>query len=163
MSPSQVVTKLPDDVFRAQLRDVLAHLRTWTASMDDVARIESAQTDSYWRLESEPVAQYACPFELIVHADQRFDLLVGPESYESCPIGTVKLLSQLVEAIGDGRVITRLHVSRNTGAVRSVETVIAVQGGGTWRNERLNQPLASAIHAQDCQAHDRLYVPYRRI
>ena len=154
---------LPDDVFRAQLRGVLAHLEAWAAAAGNVARIESSETDSYWRLSAVPTADHACPFELIIHGDQHFDLLVGAETYEQCPIGDVKLLSHLVEAIAGGRVTTRIQASRNTGAVRSVETVIALEGGGAWRGERLNEPLATAIRAEDCEAHDRHYVPYHRV
>ncbi len=162
MPPPETILKLPDDAFRAQLRVALARIRTWVASMGDVARIEMSEADAYWRLRAEPAAEHACPFELIVHADQHFDLIAGPETYEGRPIGDVQLLAQLVEAIGHGRVITRTLVSRNTDAVRSVETLVALEGGAEWRGECLNEPLASAIQAEDCEAHDRHYVPYRR-
>ena len=155
------VVKLPDDAFRAQLRETLARIGTWGASVAEAARIETSEGDRYWRLEAAPAADHACPFELIVHDDQRFDLLVGPETYEGCPIGDVHMLLLLVEAIGDGRITTRCWVSRNTGAARSVETLIALAGGGTWRGNRLNEPLAAAIQAEDCEAQDRCYVPYR--
>lgn len=130
--------------------------------MKDAAHVEESETDTYWRLTAEPIAERACRFELIVHDDQCFDLLVGPESYERRPIGEVDLIAQLVEAISAGRVTTRVHASRNTGAVRAVESVIALEGGGEWRGERLNEPLASAIREEDCGTQDRHYVPYRR-
>jgi hypothetical protein len=158
----ETVIKLPDDAFRAQLRAVLSRIKTWAASMGDVARIEMSEADTYWRLRAEPAAEHACPLELIIHADQHFDLIVGPETYERRPIEDVQLFAQLVEAIGDGRVITRTLASRNTDAVRSVETLVALDGGAKWRGEHLNKPLASAIQAEDCEARERHYVPYRR-
>jgi hypothetical protein len=161
MSSSMPAGKLPDDTFRAQLREALARIRAWAASVAEAAHIETSETDSYWRLKAEPAAEHACAFELIVHHDQHFDLLVDPETYEECPIGDVHMLELIVEAIGDGRVTTRSHVSRNTGAVRSVETIIALSNGGDWRGHRLNEPLASVIRAEDCEAQDRCYVPYR--
>jgi hypothetical protein len=162
MPSPETVTKLPDDAFRAQLRAVVARIRTWVASIDDVARIEMSEADAYWRLRAEPEAEHACPFELIVHADQHFDLTVGPETYEERSIGDVQLIAQLAEAIGDGHVITRTLASRNTDAVRSVETLVPLEGGAEWRGKRLNEPMASAIRAEDCEARDQHYVPYRR-
>lgn len=153
---------LPDDVFRKQLRAAREQLKTWAASVEDFAQIDESETETFWRLSAIPRAAHACPFELIAYDDQHFDFLAGAEAYERQPLTDVKLLSELVEAIADGRIVTRVHASRNTGARRSVETVITLESAGEWRGERLNAPLAAAIRAEDCEAHDQRYVPYRQ-
>lgn len=153
---------LPDDAFRAQLRDARAMLATWAASVRNAANVESTEGDNYWCLRAEPAAERACPFELIVHHDQHFDACIGPETYERRPIANLNLLVDLVEAIGDGRVVTRSHVSCNTGAVRAVETIVTLAGGGRWQAERPNEEVASTIRIEDCEARDRHYVPYQR-
>lgn len=161
MAASPLSGKLPDDVYRSQLRQALKRIDAWAATASAVATIEVSEAETYWRLQAQPWAQHACPFELIVHHDQHFDLQVGAESYERCPVGDVGMLAQLVEAIGEGRVITRAHVSRNTGAVRSIETIIELNEGRLWRSERTNDPLAKVIRPEDCETQDRRYVPYR--
>lgn len=152
---------LADDAFRAQLRRILTQLRSWAGTLRGAAHIEESEADTFFRLRVTPAADNACAFELIVHQDQHFDLAAGPEVYEHMPIEDLALFQPLVEAIADGRVTTRTWVSRNTGATRSVETIIHLPDGLQWRRERLNQPLAAAISAEECEAQDQQYAPYR--
>ncbi|MGE5512829.1 MAG: hypothetical protein ACM31O_16435 [Bacteroidota bacterium] len=152
---------LADDAFRAQLRQIVGQLRSWAAAQAGAARIQESEGETFWRLHAAPAADNACPFELILHHDRHFDLAAGPEVYERMPTEDLELIPPLVEAIAAGRVIRRTWVSRNTGAVRSVETIITLEDGRTWRRERLNEPLARAIGAEDCEAHDHQYAPYR--
>lgn len=152
---------LADDAFRAQLRRTLMQLRSWAGTLRDAARVEESEADTFFRLGVTPVADTACAFELILHQDQHFDLAVGPEVYERIPIEDLALFPPLAEAIADGRVTTRTWVSRNTGAVRSVETIIHLPDDLQWRHERLNQPLAAAIGVEECEAQDHQYAPYR--
>jgi hypothetical protein len=152
---------LSDDAFRAQLRRVLEQIRTWARNLGDAAHIEETETSTYWRMGVMPTADNTCPFELIAHFDQKFDLTVAAETYEACKLPEPRLLADIVTSIGDGRAITRLYHSRNTGMLRSVETIIQLSEDKDWRRMRLNGPFASAIAVEDCEATDKVYAPYR--
>jgi hypothetical protein len=152
---------LADDAFRAQLRRVALDLRAWGATLAGLARVEESEGDTFWRLGVAPAARGACGFELILHFDQHADLAVGPEFYERMPIEDLALFPRLARVIAEGRVLTRTWTSRNTGAVRCVETVITLADGEVWQRQRLNVPLAAAISAEECVVEDHHYGPYR--
>ena len=154
---------LQDDTFRARLRAVIGQIKTTLARLASVARLDETETGTYWRISIEPAAANACPFELIVHFEQQlFDIVIGPESYESCPIDDGALLPAMVEAIVNGDVITRRWRSANTGAPHSVDTIVPLPDGSDWQRSRLEGAVARAIPAASRISEDHRYAPYAR-
>jgi hypothetical protein len=154
---------LPDDTFRARVRSAAGQIRTTLARLANVARTDETETGGYWRIAAEPAAANACPFELIVHFDrQAFDIVIGPESYESCPAEDPALLPAMVEAIVNGDVITRRWRSANTGAPHSVDTIVPLPDGSDWERSRLEGTIARAIPRASRISEDHRYTPYAR-
>ena len=106
--------------------------------------------------------QQACPFELILHFDQRYDLAVADESYESLPIESFDIFVPFVEAIADGGIVQRRWVSRLTGLERSVETLVTLPGGGIWRETRGEPHLMPSLDDDGTELRERCFLPYRR-
>jgi len=127
---------LPDDLFRSRLQTTITALKYWAPSIADAARVEESETGNYWKIAVAPKLTNACPFELILHFDQRYDLAIGEETYEGLPIESFDIFLPFVEAVADGRVVQRHWVSRLTGLERSVETLVSLAGGGIWRETR---------------------------
>jgi len=150
---------LPDDVFRAKLSRTIADLRQWSGALGDCAHIDEEDAARYWRLAVRPLAAGACPVELILHHRQRCDLAIAEESYEDRDVAEFDLLLPLVEAIGHGRVLTRLKKSANTGDALAVETHVRLAGGEIWQADRRLRP--HTIPGPTI-LEDRWFLPYRR-
>ena len=154
---------LQDDAFRARLRSAIGQIKATLGRLGSVAHVEQSETDSYWRIAVEPAARNACHFELIVHVErQLFDIVIGPEAYESCPIDDDALLPGMVQAIVNGDVTTRRWTSANTGALHSVDTIVPLPDGTDWQRSRLEGPAARAIPPASRLSEDHRYAPYAR-
>jgi len=153
---------LPDDVFRSRLQATITALRYWAPSIADAAHIEEAETGNYWKILVAPGLANACPFELILHFDQRYDLAVGEETYESLPIESFDIFVPFVEAIAGGSVVQRRWVSRLTGLERSVETLVTLPGGGIWRESRGEPHVMPSLEDDGTELRERRFLPYRR-
>jgi hypothetical protein len=153
---------LPDDVFRSRLQTTITALRYWAPSIADAARIEEAESGSFWKIAVAPRLAQACPFELILHFDQRYDLAIGEETYESLPIESFDLFLPFVEAIAEGEVVQRHWVSRLTGLERSVETLVTLVGGGIWREGRGDAHEMPTLEDDGTELRERRFLPYRR-
>ncbi len=154
---------LQDDAFRAGLRSAIGQIKARLSRLAGVARIDETETGLYWRIAVEPHAENACSFELIVDLErQSFDIVIGPESYESCPIDDAALLPAIVEAIVNGDVTTRRWSSANTGAPHSVDTIVPLPDGSDWQRARLEGPAAHAIPPASRLSEDHHYAPYAR-
>jgi hypothetical protein len=150
---------LPDDVFRAKLDRTIADLRRWSGALTDCARIDEEDAARYWRLAVRPLAIGACPVELILHHRQRCDVAIAEEAYEERAVAEFDLLLPLVEAIANGRVLTRVKKSANTGAALAVETQVRLAGGEVWQADRRLRP--HTIPGPTI-LEDRWFLPYRR-
>ncbi len=150
-----------DDRFREDLHKLIAGLRTWAASCSGEALCAQTETPDYWRLAVRPIANTACPLELILHADQRYDASIGLETYENRPLDRPDLLLPMVKAIADGQVITRNWRTRSTGLLHSIETIVRLEAG-TLTGLREIPAVASFVGRDDCVGHDRHYAPYKR-
>lgn len=153
---------LPDDVFRSRLHTTITVLKYWAPSVADAALIEEAETGNFWKMNVAPRLAHACPFELILHFDQRYDLAVGEESYESLPIDTFDLFLPFVEAIADGNVVQRRWLSRYTGLERAVETIVELPSGGIWREARGTAPNMPSLEDDGLELRERRFLSYRR-
>lgn len=153
---------LPDDVFRSRLQSTITALRYWAPSIADAAHIEETETGNYWKIIVEPALAQACAFELILHFDQRYDLAIGEETYESLPIETFEIFVPFVEAIAKGSVVQRHWISRLTGLERSVETLVTLPGGGIWREAHGEPHLMPSLEDDGTELRERRFLPYRR-
>lgn len=152
---------LPDDVYRSRLESVIASLKYWVPGIADVARVEVADTPDFYRLSAAPKLAKACPFELIVRADQHYDLQIAGESYVDRATQSLDMFLILVQAIADGRVVQRRWVSLATGTLRRIETIIALKGGAIWQAGRdIAGPTDLADEA--VESHDVHFLPYHR-
>ncbi len=152
---------LSDDVFQAALMQTMASLRAWSGFVADVADIEDAEIGESWHFALTPHMPGACPVDLVIRSDQRFDLGLDGESYEDRPIEALDLFPRLIEAVADGRVIRRYAVSRATGLLQTVSTLVPLGDGNAFEADR---PIAGAPALADPPLEWRNvhYLPYRR-
>jgi hypothetical protein len=153
---------LPDDVFRSRLQLTITALRYWAPSVADAARLEETETGDYWKIIVTPTVASACPFELILHAEQRYDLAIADESYESRQIESFDWFLPFADAIADGQVVQRHWISRLTGLERSVETLVTMAGGSIWRDGRGASPRMPTLEDDGTELRERRFLPYRR-
>jgi len=153
---------LPDDVFRSRLQTTITVLRYWAPSIADAARVEEAESGNFWKIAVVPHFSKACPFELILHFDQRYDIAIAEETYESLPIETFDLFLPFVEAIAEGSVVQRHWISRLTGLERSVETLVTLASGGIWREARGVAQGMPSLEDDGTELRERRFLPYRR-
>lgn len=152
---------LPSDAYRTKLHETIAALRYWVPTLRHVADAEDVETEAYWRLAVRPRTAQACPFELILHSDQHYDLLIGNEVFERRPVESLGAFQPLLEAIAAGRVITRHWFTVATGSLAAIETIVTPAGGTDWRRIRRMAPL-ERVPLEECHAVDRHYVRYAR-
>ncbi|MFM9939112.1 MAG: hypothetical protein ACKVP7_06415 [Hyphomicrobiaceae bacterium] len=150
-----------DDVFRAELHDTIRALRAWAESLSDVATVDLSEADRHWRLRLVPHEAAACPVEVILYSDQRFDLAVGPETYEGLAALALSRFAPLLDAITQGRVVTRTWSTLATGAHLATATIVEA-ADGPWQHERETAAIARAADRDACSVRDRHYAPYRR-
>jgi hypothetical protein len=152
---------LSDDVFRTLLSTTFADLLRTAERLSDVADVGHAQTREFVRLSLLPHARGACAVEIMLRADQLYDISIGTEFYEDCRIQRFETFVPLIEAIAKGDVIQRRHVSTVTGSERSIETLVKLPGGEVWRKGH-DYTVASVIPDDRTVFDDRRYVAYRR-
>ncbi|MFA5899897.1 MAG: hypothetical protein WC829_12390 [Hyphomicrobium sp.] len=154
---------LPDDVFHSRLQSTITALRYWAPSIADAARVQETETGDYWRMLVTPKVASGCPFELILHADQHYDLAIAEQTYERRPIETFDWFIPLAMAVADGNVTQRRWISRLTGLERSVETLVVLPNGGLWREGRSEGPYtAPSLDDDGTEVRERRFLPYRR-
>jgi hypothetical protein len=153
---------LSDDVYRAKLTATFGDLKQATAPLADVALIDTVATPHFIKLALVPHATNACAVEIMVRADQFYDIALGTEFYEDCPVETFDLFGPLIFAVAAGDVIQRRHISRGTGTEREVETIVSMPGGRVWRKGHIHHRVAEVILDSDTVFTDRSFVPYRR-
>ena len=152
----------PDDVFRAQLQSTITTLRYWVPSIADAARVEVQETADYFKIAMTPFIAAGCPFELILHNDQKYDLAIAGETYEDRPMPSLDLFLPFVEAIADGNVVHRRYVSRLTGLEHSSETRVTLADGYLWRESRGPVDEAPSLDDDRTELLERQFLPYRR-
>jgi hypothetical protein len=152
---------LSDDIYRTQLAATVTALKRLAQPLSDVAHIEMVETGDFARLSLIPKSVGACPVEVMLRADQAFDIQIGTEFYEDCPIERFSSFEPLIAAITRGDVVQRRHVSVATGTERSVETIVSLPDGSSWRRGHLHT-AAAAIPDEATLFDDRRFLPYRR-
>jgi hypothetical protein len=153
---------LPDDVFRERLEQTLIALEAWADEIRDYADIEISASERYWGMDVQPHFPNACPFELLVHRDQTFDLALDREHYEKRPIERFDLFLKLAKAIAAGRVERIETRNALTGVLIAIATRVEIAEGWDWLGRRtvLKQSLHALEQSEECQAFR--FLPYRR-
>lgn len=153
---------LSDDVYRSRFEVTVASLRYWVPQIKDVARVEDVSTDDYFRLTVMPEIVNACPFELLLRADQHHDWSIGGETYEDLKVTSFDSFLAMVDAIAAGRVLQRRWFSAATGTERRIETIVTLADGRIWLDGRtLPGAPAHEINGALTRA-DHHFVPYHR-
>lgn len=152
---------IADDVFRSRLQATIASLRYWVPTIADAAHVEQTEDHDFWKLAVTPNLHGPCPFELMLRADQHFDLAVAGETYEDQPITSLALFVPLVEAISSGRIVQRHISSSATRAGLALETRITLDDGTVWTGRR-TLPGGDVISDGSTEVSDRHFLPYHR-
>lgn len=152
----------PDDAYLARLQATIASLRYWVPTIADVAHSEELDSPEYWKLAITPSAAAACPFELLLRADEHYDVLIAGEAFEDLSITSLDLFVPLAEAIASGSVVQRLSHSAATGTPYRVETVITLANGDVWRQTRQVARAPARSGPDDMITTERHFLPYRR-
>lgn len=153
---------LSDDVYRSRLSSVIDRLEGWARDARDAADVDTQSAPTYWKMRVSPKQPGACPFELLVLADQRFNLRIADEVFEDKPIDSLDFFPMLVRAIAAGRV-ARIEI-RNamTGALESVETRVALEDGWAWIGERRITPRSKRTPDGGDVMREHRFLPYSR-
>jgi hypothetical protein len=150
------------DLFPPKLAAAIRQLAACASGLRPDALVDIEQVPGCWRLSITPKVSQACPLELLLLADQKFDLSVGGELYEDQPLTDLDLFPKLVVAVANGDVITRRWASPVTGLAHSVETIIGAEQVPLWRGEQINAFAADSLTREASLRRDRRYVPYHR-
>ena len=150
-----------DDVYRNRLSTVIETLEAWAREHRDVTNAETSANASHWKLLVAPHVAGACPFALMLRADQKFDVQIADEIYEDKPVDTFEFFPMLVRAIAGGNVERVAISSALTGALEAIETRVTLEDGWAWIGERrLGRTARRTDGAQQLRAHR--FLPYRR-
>ncbi|MEQ1614882.1 MAG: hypothetical protein ABL904_19210 [Hyphomicrobiaceae bacterium] len=152
---------LSDDAYKTRYRATVASLEAWLDGLRRVADVETARDEVSWRVSVRPNVPEACPFELVLRADQHFDLSIGPETYEDQAIDTLDLFQPLLVAVTRGEVKTSCWLSAGTRTLVMVATRILPTGGKRWLRSRTIGAIGRASDTHLIRQ-DRHYVPYAR-
>ncbi|MEQ1672205.1 MAG: hypothetical protein ABL893_15225 [Hyphomicrobium sp.] len=151
-----------DDVYRNKLATVIDVLEAWARDTRDAAAIETSVTSAYWKMQVKPGTPGACPFELLLRADQRFNVRIGDEVYENKPVDQFEFFPMLVRAIERGNVERVAISSALTGALDAIETRVTLEDGWAWIGERRVGPRGLNRHDGAQVQRVKRFLPYRR-
>jgi hypothetical protein len=151
-----------DDVYRSKLSTVIDTLDAWAREQSGVAEIVTDINAAFWKLSVTPFAPGACPFELMLRADQRFNVQIGDEVYEDKPVDTFAFFPMLVRAISSGNVERSEVSSALTAALESVETRVTLEDGWAWIGERRAGPRGSRRTETALEQRAYRFLPYQR-
>lgn len=152
---------LPDDVFRSRLEATVAALRYWVPTVSDAAKVTETAGDGYWKLAVRPFVATACPFDLMLRADQRYDITIAGETFEDLPVESLETFVPLITAIAEGRVVQRLRIAEASGRPLSLETIVRFPDSKLWSASRSLAPPAAAREPETLLK-DKHFLPYRR-
>ncbi|MEQ1647382.1 MAG: hypothetical protein ABL898_02250 [Hyphomicrobiaceae bacterium] len=152
---------LPEDVFNRGYEAVVAELERMVTALEPVARVDRERAPTFWRTRLTPHTRNACPMELVIHRNQRFDLVLDTEVAEGQLIGALSMFPKIVAAVSGGRVVLRTHRAQATGASVAREAIVSLGEGDAWSNK--NALLASSSDSEHGAVYaDRHFTPYAR-
>lgn len=155
---------LSDDIFRSRLATTISELQGWLTTLNGAAAVDTARDAASWRATVRPRIAQACPFEIVLRADQLLDLAVGSEVYEDEAIMQLDEIQPMLAAIADGRVVTRAWRTLATGTPVKVETLILAKSDGQSPLWQRTRTILSGrdLRWSELVATDRRYAPYAR-
>lgn len=148
------------DTYRLQLQQVVASVKAWSGFVADVARVETDEEGHGWRLAMQPLAPGACPVEMLLDGSElKCDLKIGAETYEDLGLSSLDMVLPLVQAVANGRVVTRMTRSAATGLPIGTDTLIRLEDG-----TEIVLPAAPLGCAADAAVETRNvhFLPYRK-
>ena len=151
---------LPEDTYRKQQNRFKADLEGWAHEMADCAEISYGSIGDGWSINAQPDVATACPFELVMRPDQKFDAQIGGQMYEDLAFENADL-PKIARAISEGRVMTRHWESVVTGLAYSIETIVDLGGGDTWRVQTQTSEMTPSDDGE-LMARPTAFAPYRR-
>jgi hypothetical protein len=150
---------LPDDAFRRAFDEAVIDLAAWAGSYRDVASVDCETSSNAVRLSLKPHTATACALEFMLHRDsQSYDVQFAQgDTWEGLPVaGEPRALLPLLQAVADGRILTRALISAATGAYRDSGVIVSPTAGAS-RTYGL-----SDHHDEALLVKDRHWAPYRR-
>jgi hypothetical protein len=150
------------DVYRTKLLTTFEQLKALAQPLTGVALVDHVATPDFIKLALVPNVANACPVELMLRTDQLYDIAVGTEFYEDCPVDTFDDFAPLVRAIIEGNVTQRRHTSRATNTERAIETIVQLPNGTVWRKGHVHGDAGPVIAEADTLISTRNFVPYLR-
>lgn len=153
---------LSDDVFRRAFDLACRRLVAWSESLGDVASVEQDVGADYLRLALKPHGSTACPVEILLYrVAQAYDVQFGgSQTWEGQPAGADPAeLERLLQAVVDGRIVTRQWRSAATGTSLGHAVIVSPEHRASVRfsaGTRNGQEPAEAVCI------DRHWAPYRR-
>jgi len=148
---------LPDDVFRDRLEQTLVEVEKSIANMRNCAAVDVSASPRYWSVVVLPFLAAACPFELIIKADQKFSLKLAGEAFENRPVESFELFPHLVRAVEAGHVEKISKFDAMTETLVAIEMRVELERGWDWLGERRIRPTTPA---EEWRTHR--YLAYRR-
>lgn len=124
--------------------------------------MQEDETADYFKFAVTPHISAGCPFELILHNNQKYDLAIAGETYEGRPMPPLDLFLPFAEAVAEGNVVQRHWISRLTGLQRSTETLVTLANGYLWRETRGRGDGAPSLIDDGLEIRERRFLPYRR-
>lgn len=151
-----------DDVYRSHLAKTISTLENWAQSMADCAVIDTEIQSSFWKMVALPLIPGPCPLELMLRADQRFNVQIGGEVYEDKPVDAFSFFPMLARAVAAGRVERISIKNALTGTLEAIETRVTLEDGWAWIGER-RVTARTQRRADNAQVHSiHRFLPYRR-
>ena len=151
-----------DDRYRAKLQATIEALRYWVPTISDSASIAETDSADYWRIDVSPHIANTCPFELILRTDGYHDLIVAGEASEDQPTDDLDPFVPLAQAISNGRVIQKIAHSAATQTPLSIETIVMLPKGSTWKRFRELDAASSVGIRNETVVETRHFLPYKR-
>jgi hypothetical protein len=148
---------LPDDVFRHRLEQTLLEIEATAARLRDCAAVSVTAKPKYWRAIIMPNLPAACPLDLMICADQTFNLKLANEAHTGLPVERFEFFPDLFRAIEAGHVEKISKYCAMTDALVAVAMHVALAPGRDWIRERRLSPTSAA---EAWRTHR--YLPYRR-
>lgn len=149
------------DTYRLKLQQLTASLKAWSGFVADVARVEAGEAGNAWRLALTPAAPGACPIEIVLDGSEpRCDLRIGTELVEDWRLPSLDVVLPLVEAVTEGRVVTRRLSSAVTALPLGVSTHVRLADGSAI----VLPPLADGQGLPNgaVESRETHYLPYRK-
>jgi hypothetical protein len=151
-----------DDVFRRRLSKAAAELSAWARDAAGATDVAIVNTARYFKIDSRPKTPGAAAFELLIRADQFYDIAIAGEVYEDRAIDDAELFLPLVVAISEGHLSRRVTSSALTGTLQAIETIVDLDSRPQWSAKHVLVSGLALAPDDATEIETRRFLPYRR-